>query len=66
MAPGPLHECKHMWLQDVRDIPLGCHVMLQINTRDDSVLLEMTPHTFTSAVGAVCRCKAKARLRRSQ
>ncbi|GFW37666.1 uncharacterized protein TNCV_415521 [Trichonephila clavipes] len=26
----------------------------------------MSPHTITSAVGAVCRCKAKAGLRRSQ
>ncbi|GFX23767.1 hypothetical protein TNCV_3597091 [Trichonephila clavipes] len=21
----PLHEWQHMWLQDVMDIPLGCH-----------------------------------------
>ncbi|GFS62460.1 hypothetical protein TNCV_1262511 [Trichonephila clavipes] len=21
----PLHEWKHMWLQDFMDIPLGCH-----------------------------------------
>ncbi|GFU95701.1 e3 ubiquitin-protein ligase RNF13 [Trichonephila clavipes] len=37
----------------------------QINTRGDRVLKAMLLHTITSAVGAVCRCKAKAGLRRS-
>ncbi|GFU18442.1 uncharacterized protein TNCV_1981171 [Trichonephila clavipes] len=30
----------------------------------DSVLQAMVPHTITPAVGVVCRCKAKARLKR--
>ncbi|GFW51533.1 hypothetical protein TNCV_4212111 [Trichonephila clavipes] len=37
----------------------------QINTRDDSVLQAITPHTITPAVGVLCRCKEKAELRRS-
>ncbi|GFT49667.1 uncharacterized protein TNCV_3368051 [Trichonephila clavipes] len=52
-----------MWLQDVRDIPMGCHVVPRINTRGDRVLSAMTPHTITLAVTVVCRCKAKAGLR---
>ncbi|GFT56074.1 hypothetical protein TNCV_76191 [Trichonephila clavipes] len=35
-----------------------------INTRV-SALYVMAPHTITPAVGVVCRCKAKAGLRRS-
>ncbi|GFY28741.1 uncharacterized protein TNCV_3441081 [Trichonephila clavipes] len=35
------------------------------NTRCDHVLLAMTLHTTTPAVGTVCHCKAKAGLRRS-
>ncbi|GFT50980.1 hypothetical protein TNCV_1174091 [Trichonephila clavipes] len=36
----PLYEWQHMWLQDVMDIPLECHVCVvpRINTRGDSVL----------------------------
>ncbi|GFU96126.1 hypothetical protein TNCV_3676021 [Trichonephila clavipes] len=37
----------------------------RINTRGDRVLSVMAPHTITPAVGAVCRCKAKAGLRSS-
>ncbi|GFW18052.1 uncharacterized protein TNCV_2281561 [Trichonephila clavipes] len=37
----------------------------QINTGDDHILSAMTPHTITPVVGVVCRCKAKAGLRRS-
>ncbi|GFU01063.1 e3 ubiquitin-protein ligase RNF13 [Trichonephila clavipes] len=37
----------------------------RINTRGDRVLYSMAPRTITSTVGVVCRCKAKARLRRS-
>ncbi|GFT21777.1 hypothetical protein TNCV_2970181 [Trichonephila clavipes] len=37
----------------------------QINTRDDLVWQAMAPHTIIPAVGVVCRCKAKAGLRRS-
>ncbi|GFV94900.1 uncharacterized protein TNCV_1028981 [Trichonephila clavipes] len=31
----PLHQWQHMWLQDVMDIPLGCHVCVvpRINSR---------------------------------
>ncbi|GFW33564.1 uncharacterized protein TNCV_2210961 [Trichonephila clavipes] len=36
-----------------------------INTRGDRVLWAMAHHTITPGVGAVCRCKAKAGLRRS-
>ncbi|GFT76056.1 uncharacterized protein TNCV_1255451 [Trichonephila clavipes] len=36
----------------------------RINTRSDCVLQAMAPHTITPAVGVVCRCKAKAGLRR--
>ncbi|GFU70468.1 uncharacterized protein TNCV_2001101 [Trichonephila clavipes] len=37
----------------------------QINTRGDRVLYAMAPYTITQTVGAVCRCKTKAGLRRS-
>ncbi|GFW20835.1 uncharacterized protein TNCV_1050561 [Trichonephila clavipes] len=37
----------------------------RINTRGDRALYVMAPHTITPAVGAVCRFKAKAGLRRS-
>ncbi|GFX34843.1 uncharacterized protein TNCV_2327831 [Trichonephila clavipes] len=37
----------------------------RINTTGDYVLQAMQPHTITPAAGAVCRCKAKAGLRRS-
>ncbi|GFU40563.1 uncharacterized protein TNCV_3229631 [Trichonephila clavipes] len=37
----------------------------RINTRGDRVLHAMAPHTITPAVRTVCRCKAKAGLRRS-
>ncbi|GFV65718.1 e3 ubiquitin-protein ligase RNF13 [Trichonephila clavipes] len=37
----------------------------RINTRRDRVLLAMVLHTITPAMGALCRCKAKAGLRRS-
>ncbi|GFS66436.1 uncharacterized protein TNCV_3856861 [Trichonephila clavipes] len=51
----------------------GCHrhtaglscVMAWINTRGDSVLQTMTPHTITPSVGAVCHFKAKTEWRRS-
>ncbi|GFW01553.1 hypothetical protein TNCV_5137361 [Trichonephila clavipes] len=57
----PLHEWQHMWLQDVMDIPLGCHGATD-HTRDDRLLKAMVPHTITPAVRVVCRCKAKAGL----
>ncbi|GFX36941.1 uncharacterized protein TNCV_1174431 [Trichonephila clavipes] len=53
-----------MWLQDVMNIPLSCYVVLRINTGGDRVLYAMTPHIITPAVGVVCCCKAKVRLRR--
>ncbi|GFV57657.1 uncharacterized protein TNCV_3132451 [Trichonephila clavipes] len=37
----------------------------RINTRGDRVLKAMVLHTIAPAVRAVCRCKAKAGLRRS-
>ncbi|GFW19513.1 uncharacterized protein TNCV_1604051 [Trichonephila clavipes] len=37
----------------------------RIDTRGDRVLYAMAPHTITLAVRMVCRCKEKARLRRS-
>ncbi|GFW29658.1 uncharacterized protein TNCV_3935261 [Trichonephila clavipes] len=37
----------------------------RINTRGDHVLQAMAPHTISPGLGAVCRCKANARLRRS-
>ncbi|GFT53786.1 uncharacterized protein TNCV_741261 [Trichonephila clavipes] len=43
-----------------------CHwavIVPWINTRGDRVLKAMAPHNITLAVGAVCRCKAKAGLR---
>ncbi|GFU86316.1 uncharacterized protein TNCV_369721 [Trichonephila clavipes] len=40
-------------------------MVLRINTGGDRVLYTMAPHTITPAMGAVCRCKAKAGLRRS-
>ncbi|GFU79381.1 uncharacterized protein TNCV_871521 [Trichonephila clavipes] len=53
----PLHEWQHKWFQDV--------MVPWINTKGDSVLYAMSPHTITPAVGVVCRCKTKAGLRRS-
>ncbi|GFU94010.1 uncharacterized protein TNCV_2390991 [Trichonephila clavipes] len=55
----PLHEWKHMWLQDVMGITglAWCH---------GSILGAPTAsHAITLAVGTVCRCKTKAELRRS-
>ncbi|GFY32794.1 uncharacterized protein TNCV_4639001 [Trichonephila clavipes] len=40
-------------------------MMPRINTRGDHVLKVMAPHTIIPAVRLVCRCKAKAGLRRS-
>ncbi|GFV58217.1 uncharacterized protein TNCV_3434001 [Trichonephila clavipes] len=40
-------------------------VVPRINTRGDRVLYVLAHQTITSAVGAVCHCKAKAGLRRS-
>ncbi|GFW34495.1 hypothetical protein TNCV_501131 [Trichonephila clavipes] len=37
----------------------------RINARADRVLQAMAPQIITPAVGAVCRCKEKAGLRRS-
>ncbi|GFT98180.1 uncharacterized protein TNCV_789841 [Trichonephila clavipes] len=37
----------------------------RINTKGDRVLQAMASYTITPAVGAMCRCKAKAGLRRS-
>ncbi|GFV41530.1 hypothetical protein TNCV_3626821 [Trichonephila clavipes] len=43
-----------------------CAIMVpKINTRGDRVLLAMAPHTLTPVVRVLCRCKAKAGLRRS-
>ncbi|GFW86001.1 uncharacterized protein TNCV_1968091 [Trichonephila clavipes] len=53
----PLHEGQHMWLQYI--------MVTRINTKGDRVLKAMAPHTITPAVRVVCRCKAKAGLRRS-
>ncbi|GFX58745.1 uncharacterized protein TNCV_804491 [Trichonephila clavipes] len=53
-----------MWLQDVMDIPLGCHGATD-QYQGDRVLLEMASHTITPAMGVVCLCKAKAGLRSS-
>ncbi|GFV75338.1 uncharacterized protein TNCV_1481841 [Trichonephila clavipes] len=47
------------------EIPLGCHGA-RISTRGDRVLYTMAPHTITPAARAVCLCKAKTGLRRSQ
>ncbi|GFW67598.1 uncharacterized protein TNCV_3392691 [Trichonephila clavipes] len=65
MAPGSRCMSDNTCLQDVMDIPLGYHVVKRINNRGDRVLKAMAPHVITPAVGAVCRCKAKAGLRRS-
>ncbi|GFV54612.1 e3 ubiquitin-protein ligase RNF13 [Trichonephila clavipes] len=58
-----------MWLQDVMDIPLGCHgakdKFYRIPCIVGTVHHTIPPHTITPAVGAVCRCKAKTGLRRS-
>ncbi|GFS94621.1 hypothetical protein TNCV_3649701 [Trichonephila clavipes] len=51
-----LHEWYNMWLQLV--------MVPRINTRGGRVMYAMAPHTITPAVGALCRCKAKAGLRR--
>ncbi|GFW87666.1 hypothetical protein TNCV_4486311 [Trichonephila clavipes] len=46
-----------MWLQNVMDIPLGCH-----GATDQyygwPCIVAMAPHSITVAVGAVCCCKS--------
>ncbi|GFW53463.1 e3 ubiquitin-protein ligase RNF13 [Trichonephila clavipes] len=43
----------------------GAVMVLRVNTRGGRVLQAMAPHTITTSVGALCRCKAKVELRRS-
>ncbi|GFW04693.1 hypothetical protein TNCV_3897451 [Trichonephila clavipes] len=63
----PLHEWQHMWLQNVMDIPLGCHVCVWCHGSilGGPCIVGNDTYTITPAVEVMCRCKAKAGLRRS-
>ncbi|GFY02474.1 hypothetical protein TNCV_3503551 [Trichonephila clavipes] len=51
-----------MWLYNVIDIPLGCHVVSWINTMGDHVLWAMAPHTITPAVVSGVSLQSKDRI----
>ncbi|GFS54344.1 uncharacterized protein TNCV_4808551 [Trichonephila clavipes] len=65
MAPGS--RCMSGTAYDCRMSWTNCWAVMvpRINTKGNRVLLVMTPHTITPAVGEVRRCKANAGLRRS-